>query len=169
MMKIFMIVSIILMPLFSLTLNNRQCRNAKFIYNKTANKIFAYLLIALALKESSLDDRKINICDLRFKGRCYNSLNLFQTNLHTAKLLYPNISFKVLEKRLKKSRYFALKITKELFRSNAKMIKDNKYISERYIKDILKIYHRGKITKKSIYANELYELYLYLKKGIKCK
>lgn len=161
--------SFLIVNSFALELNSSQKRLANFIYNKTYDKQFAFFLIAQSIYESSLDSSKINKCDLKYKGKCYDSLNFPQINMHTAKLLYPNIKEDKLYKKLKSSKLFALQTAKKLYKANTKLV-SKKYQNDtkKFMFELLKIYRCGlNDCDNKKYGNSIYNTYIKLKRNYK--
>jgi hypothetical protein len=153
--------------LFAIELNEEQYKNAKFIYNKTHNKDYASFLISVAFHESSLNNNITHVCDLKIKNKCYDSIGMFQVNLHTA-LLFVKGNEMLLQKKLE-DKLFNLKIAKLLFKDNdtnmiPKAYQNNiNYISKQYIIKHLQIYNGGAKNKDISYANKIYKTYLEIK------
>jgi hypothetical protein len=165
-MKIIYSILLCYNILYSIVLDKEQLQNAQYIYSKNYNKDYATFLIALGLKESSLRADTIRKCDLKYKDICYDSIGLFQFNLHTAKLFYPSVSQKSL-RRLLKTKYFNLKFANKLLKHNAFLtskIQQNNIINESFIKRVLQIYNGGVYNKDTKYANDVYKKYMKLKK-----
>lgn len=167
MIKILAFSTLLTFQLLALSLNETQYNNAKFIYDKTINKNYAAFLIALAFHESSLSNNKIHVCDLKYKNRCYDSVGLFQINLHTA-LLFEKVNERKLQKKLE-SRLYNLRFAKRLLKdNNINMIpksyrNDDISISKRYITKHLQIFNGGAKNKDTNYSNKIYKTYLKVK------